>query len=46
MPFPIDFDGRLYSTLTLRCERVIGPGQQVVYGLGSAEFMPLVEVAA
>jgi len=23
MPFPIDFDGRPYNTLTLPCERVI-----------------------
>ena len=23
LPFPIDFDGRTYSTLTLPCERVI-----------------------
>jgi len=23
LPFPIDFDGRPYTTLTLRCERVI-----------------------
>jgi len=23
LPFPIDFDGRLYNTLTLPCERVI-----------------------
>jgi len=23
LPFPIDFDGRSYSTLTLPCERVI-----------------------
>ena len=23
MPFPIDFDGRAYNTLTLPCERVI-----------------------
>jgi len=24
LPFPIDFDGRPYNTLTLPCERVIG----------------------
>jgi len=24
LPFPIDFDGRPYNTLTLLCERVIG----------------------
>jgi len=23
LPFPIDFDGRLYNTLTLPCERVV-----------------------
>ena len=26
MPFPIDFDGRPYNTLTLPCERVITDG--------------------
>ena len=25
LPFPIDFDGRPYNTLTLPCERVISP---------------------
>ena len=25
LPFPIDFDGRPYNTLTLPCERVIQP---------------------
>ena len=25
LPFPIDFDGRPYNTLTLPCERVINP---------------------
>ena len=25
LPFPIDFDGRPYDTLTLPCERVISP---------------------
>ena len=24
LPFPIDFDGRTYNTLTLPCERVMG----------------------
>jgi len=25
LPFPIDFDGRPYNTLTLPCERVMMP---------------------
>jgi len=25
LPFPVDFDGRPYNTLTLPCERVISP---------------------
>ena len=28
LPFPIDFDGRPYNTLTLPCERVILPSQK------------------
>ena len=29
LPFPIDFDGRPYNTLTLPCERVITRSQAV-----------------
>ena len=29
LPFPIDFDGRPYNTLTLPCERVISRGHVV-----------------
>ena len=29
LPFPIDFDGRPYNTLTLPCERVIRPDTMV-----------------
>ena len=28
LPFPIDFDGRPYNTLTLPCERVIFNGNR------------------
>jgi len=29
LPFPIDFDGRPYNTLTLSCERVINHAKKL-----------------
>ena len=33
LPFPIDFDGRPYNTLTLPCERVILPNSDRLEGI-------------
>jgi len=42
LPFPIDFDGRPYNTLTLPCERVIGdPLEQSLYLQPFSRYWPL-----
>jgi len=37
-PFPIDFDGRPYNTLTLRSERVLSPRSLRLRGGGAIEW--------
>jgi len=40
LPFPIDFDGRLYNTLTLPCQRVI-TGVLALTKIFNTKFLPV-----